>query len=63
MSEADIKKKDMDFLLEVQNSMANRVLQDIRKAKYETIQRDVFGYTEYEEEKEKSKDNFISKYN
>ena len=42
--------------------MANRVLQDIRKAKYETIQRDVFGYTEYEEEEEKSKDNFVSKY-
>ena len=53
----------MDFLLEVQNSMANRVLQDIRKAKYETIQRDVFGYTEYEEEeKEKPKNNFTSKY-
>ncbi len=65
MSEADIKKKDMDFLLEIQNSIANQVLQDIRKAKYETIQRDVFGYTEYEEDKpvkeKKSKGNFVLK--
>ena len=65
MSEADIKKKDMDFLLEVQNIIANQVLQDIRKAKFETIQRDVFGYTEYEEDKptkeKKSKGNFVLK--
>ena len=65
MSEAEIKKKDIDFLLQIQNRIANQVLQDIRKANFETIQRDVFGYTEYEENKpvkeKKSKGNFVLK--
>ena len=65
MSEAEIKKKDIDFLLQIQNNIANQVLQDIRKANFETIQRDVFGYTEYEENKpvkeKKSKGNFVLK--
>jgi len=66
MSEAEIKKKDIDFLLQIQNRIANQVLQDIRKANFETIQRDVFGYTEYEEDKpikedKESKGGFVLK--
>ena len=49
MSESQIKRKDMDFLLQVQNDIANMVLKTLQESNFETIQKDVFGYTEYEE--------------
>lgn len=56
MSEGDIKKADIDFLMQIQNDVANKVLKDIQKSNYETIQRDIFGYTEYEEDTTKKKE-------
>ena len=50
LSQAEIKKKDIDFLMQINNDIANMVLQDIRKANFETIERDIFGFTKYEEE-------------
>ena len=50
LSQAEIKKKDIDFLMQINNDMANMVLQDIRKANFETIERDIFGFTKYEED-------------
>jgi len=56
MSEGEIKKADIDFLMQIQNDIANKVLKDIQQnSNYETIQRDVFGYTEYEEDTAKDK--------
>jgi len=51
MSEADIKRKDIDFLTQLNNDIANEVLQDLRNANFETIEKDVFGYTTYDESK------------
>ena len=56
MSEGDIKKADIDFLMQIQNDVANKVLKDIQKSNYETIQRDIFGYTKYEEDTTKKKE-------
>ena len=65
MSESEIKKKDMDFLLQVQNDNANMVIKSLQKANFETIQRDVFGFTTYEEKPKTGDfniDNLDSKY-
>ena len=35
MSEGDIKKADIDFLMQIQNDVANKVLKDIQKSNYE----------------------------
>ena len=51
MSEADIKRKDIDFLTQLNNDIANEVLQDLRNANFETIEKDIFGYTTYDESK------------
>ena len=61
MSEADIKRKDIDFLTQLNNDIANEVLQDLRNAHFETIEKDVFGYTTYDESKKtiKSKTNRV----
>tara|TARA_Y100000593_G_scaffold7707_1_gene14340 strand:+ start:2841 stop:7256 length:4416 start_codon:yes stop_codon:yes gene_type:complete len=54
MSEQDIKKKDMDFLMQKQNEIANMVVKSIRDTNFETIQKDIFGYSMYEETENKS---------
>ena len=36
---------------ELNNDIANEVLQDLRNANFETIEKDVFGYTTYDESK------------
>ena len=51
MSEADIKRKDIDLLTQLNNDIANSVLQDLRNLNFDTIERDIFGYTTYEEGK------------
>ena len=55
LSEADRKRKDIDFLTQLNNDIANSVIQDLRDANFETIERDIFGYTKYDETKTKSK--------
>ena len=55
MSEGDIKKKDIDFLMQLNNDIANNVLQDLRNANFETIEKDIFGYTKYDEDKKSIK--------
>jgi len=61
MSEADIKRQDINFLTQLNNDIANEVLQDLRNANFETIEKDVFGYTTYDESKKtiKSKTNRV----
>ena len=66
LTQAEIKKKDIDALLQLNNDIANRVLQDLRKANFETVERDIFGYTKYEEDKKskpKKKRSSISDWN
>jgi len=41
MSEADIKRKDINFLTQLNNDIANEVLQDLRNANFETIEKDI----------------------
>ena len=55
LSEAERKKKDIDTLMQLNNDIANGVIQDLRNANFETIQKDVFGYTKYEENKKPKK--------
>ena len=55
MSEADIKRKDINLLTQLNNDIANQVLQDLRNANFETIEKDVFGYTTYDESKKSIK--------
>ena len=55
LSEADIKRKDIDFLTQLNNDIANSVLKDLRNANFETIERDIFGYTKYDETKTEPK--------
>ena len=62
MSEADIKKKDIDFLMQLNNDVANSVLIDLRDLNFETIDRDIFGYTKYDDTKPFKK-NKLPTYN
>ena len=62
MSEADIKKKDIDYLMQLNNDVANSVLIDLRDLNFETIDRDIFGYTKYDDTKP-SKKNKLPTYN
>ena len=55
LSEADIKRKDIDFLTQLNNDIANSVLKDLRNANFETIERDIFGYTKYDDTKTEPK--------
>ena len=58
LSEAEIKKKDIDKLMQLNNDIANGTIQDLRNANFETIEKDIFGYTKYEEGKKPKKDSF-----
>ena len=55
LTQAEIKKKDIDALMQLNNDIANRVIQDLRKANFETVERDIFGYTKYEEDEKPNK--------
>ena len=41
--------------MQLNNDIANRVIQDLRKANFETVERDIFGYTKYEEDEKPNK--------
>ena len=58
LSEAEIKKKDIDKLMQLNNDIANGTIQDLRNANFETIEKDIFGYTKYDEGKKPKKDSF-----
>ena len=45
----------IDFLTQLNNDIANSVLKDLRNANFETIERDIFGYTKYDETKTEPK--------